>query len=96
METDFFLIPNVLQKKIFVKNFGNPCATVNFNRQRLFIEEGEDKISIKFQTHRKIRGVGSKYFSERKSTNYFTFNFKKKMFYSGTFSTKKRKLLEVV
>lgn len=89
----FFSDTQCFTEEDFVKNFGNPCATVNFNRQRLFIEEGDDKISIKFQTHRKIRGVGSKYFSERKSTNYLTFNFKKKMFYSGTFSTKKKKVI---
>jgi hypothetical protein len=89
----FFSDTQCFTEEDFVKNFGNPCATVNFNRQRLFIEEGDDKISIKFQTHRKSRGVGSKYFSERKSTNYFTFNFKKKMFYSGTFSTKKKKVI---
>ena len=89
----FFSDTQCFTEEDFVKNFGNPCATVNFNRQRLFIEEGDDKISIKFQTHRKSRGVGSKYFSERKSTNYLTFNFKKKMFYSGTFSTKKKKVI---
>ena len=77
----------------FVKHFGNPFASVHFNRQRLFIEEGDDKISIKCQTYLKKRSVGSKYFVERKVTNYFTFNFKKKMFYSGTFSTKKKKII---
>ena len=77
----------------FVKHFGNPFASVHFDRQRLFIEEGDDKISIKFQFYQKNRVVGSKYFVERKVTNYFTFNFKKKMFYSGTFSTKKKKII---
>ena len=77
----------------FVKHFGNPFASVNFDRQRIFIEEGDDKISVKFQTYQKSRRVGVKYFSERKVTNYITFNFKKKMFYSGTFSTKKKKII---
>ena len=77
----------------FVKHFGNPFASVHFNRQRLFIEEGDDKISIKCQTYLKKRTAGSRYFVERKVTNYFTFNFKKKMFYSGTFSTKKKKII---
>ena len=89
----FFSDTQFFTEEDFVKHFGNPCATVNFNRQRLFIEEGDDKISIKFQIHRKSRSVGSKYFLERKSTNYLTFNFKKKMFYSGTFSTKKKKVI---
>ena len=77
----------------FVKHFGNPLASVHFNRQRLFIEEGDDKISIKFQFYQKTRKVGGRYFTERKVTNYLTFNFKKKMFYSGTFSTKKKQVI---
>ena len=77
----------------FVKHFGNPFAAVHFDRKRLFIEESDDKISIKHQSHMKNRQVGGKYFTERKVTNYLTFNFKKKMFYSGTFSTKKKKII---
>jgi hypothetical protein len=77
----------------FVKHFGNPFADVHFDRKRLFIEEGDDKISIKYQFYTKDRKVGSRYFTERKVTNYFTFNFKKKMFYSGTFSTKKKQVI---
>jgi hypothetical protein len=77
----------------FVKHFGNPFASVHFDRQRLFIEEGDDKISIKFQYYIKNRKVGGKFFTERKVTNYLTFNFKKKMFYSGTFSTKKKQVI---
>ena len=77
----------------FVKHFGNPFASVHFDRQRLFIEEGDDKISIKFQYYIKNRKVGGRFFTERKVTNYLTFNFKKKMFYSGTFSTKKKQVI---
>lgn len=77
----------------FVKHFGNPFASVHFDRVRLFIEEGDDKISIKHQFHIKNRQVGGRYFTERKVTNYLTFNFKKKMFYSGTFSTKKKQII---
>ena len=77
----------------FVKHFGNPFADVHFDRKRLFIEEGDDKISVKYQVYVKDRRVGSKFFTERKVTKYFTFNFKKKMFYSGTFTTKKKKVI---
>jgi hypothetical protein len=77
----------------FVKHFGNPFADVHFDRKRLFIEESDDKISIKYQIHVKDRRVGSRYFTERKITQYLTFNFKKKMFYSGTFSTKKKQVI---
>jgi hypothetical protein len=77
----------------FVKHFGNPFADVHFDRKRLFIEESDDKISIKYQFYTKDRKVGVRYFTERKVTNYLTFNFKKKMFYSGTFSTKKKQII---
>jgi hypothetical protein len=77
----------------FVKHFGNPFADVHFDRKRLFIEECDDKISIKYQVHIKDRKVGGRFFTERKNTQYLTFNFKKKMFYSGTFSTKKKQVI---
>lgn len=89
----FFSDTQFYTEEDFVKHFGNPFADVHFDRKRLFIEEGDDKISIKYQIHVKDRRVGSRYFTERKVTNYFTFNFKKKMFYSGTFSTKKKQVI---
>ena len=89
----FFSDAQFYSEDDFVKHFGNPLASVHFNRQRLFIEEGDDKISIKFQFYQKTRKVGGRYFTERKVTNYLTFNFKKKMFYSGTFSTKKKQVI---
>jgi hypothetical protein len=89
----FFSDSQFYTEDAFVKHFGNPFASVHFDRQRLFIEEGDDKISIKFQYHIKNRQVGGRYFTERKVTQYLTFNFKKKMFYSGTFSTKKKKVI---
>ena len=89
----FFSDSQFYTEDAFVKHFGNPFASVHFDRQRLFIEEGDDKISIKFQYHIKNRQVGGRYFTERKVTQYLTFNFKKKMFYSGTFSTKKKQVI---
>ena len=89
----FFSDAQFYNEDAFVKHFGDPFASVHFDRQRLFIEEGDDKISIKFQFYRKTRKVGGRYFTERKVTNYLTFNFKKKMFYSGTFSTKKKQVI---
>ena len=74
----------------FVKHFGNPCASVSLLRYRFFVEESDEKISLKFQVYNKLRRVGGKYFIERKSTNYISFNFKTKLFYSGTFHTKKK------
>ena len=89
----FFSDTQFYTEEDFVKHFGNPFADVHFDRKRLFIEESDDKISIKYQIHVKDRRVGSRYFTERKVTQYLTFNFKKKMFYSGTFSTKKKKII---
>jgi hypothetical protein len=89
----FFSDSQFYTEDAFVEHFGNPFASVHFDRQRLFIEEGDDKISIKFQYHIKNRQVGGRFFTERKVTQYLTFNFKKKMFYSGTFSTKKKKVI---
>ena len=89
----FFSDVQIYTEDAFVEHFGNPFASVHFDRERLFIEESDDKISIKYQTYIKDRKVGGRFFIERKVTQYFTFNFKKKMFYSGTFSTKKKKVI---
>ena len=79
-----------LSEEDYVKNFGNIWAQVDFTRQRVFIEEGEDSISIKAQYYHKWRTVGKRFFVVRKHTNYITFNFKTKMFYSGTFKGKNK------
>ena len=103
--TNFFSFnPDYLQNKLgrfyydelylsedeFVKNFGNILSEVEFTRRRVFIEEGEDSISIKAQYYHKWRNVGKRYFVVRKQTNYLSFNFKTKMFYSGTFKGKNK------
>jgi len=96
--------PNYLQKKSgrfyydelylsedeFQKNYGNIFAELDFNRRRVFIEEGEDSISIKAQYYYRFRSVGKRYFVVRKNTHYISFNFKTKTFYSGTFKGKNK------
>ena len=89
----FFSDVQIYTEDAFVEHFGNPFASVHFDRERLFIEESDDKISVKYQTYIKDRKVGGRFFIERKVTQYLTFNFKKKMFYSGTFSTKKKQVI---
>ena len=86
----FYFDELFLSEEDFVKNFGNPWAQVDFTRQRVFIEEGEDSISIKAQYYHKWRVVGKKFFVVRKHTNYLSFNFKTKMFYTGTFKGKNK------
>jgi hypothetical protein len=79
-----------LDEESFVKYYGNPLASVNFIRRRVFIEEGDDKIAIKCQYYQSSRKVGSKFFVVRKITKFFTFSFKTKMFYFGTYTSKKK------
>jgi hypothetical protein len=47
----FFSDVQIYTEEDFVKHFGNPFASVHFDRQRLFIEESDDKISIKYQSY---------------------------------------------
>ena len=86
----FYTDTQLFSEDDFVKHYGNPCASVFRIRYRFFIEESENKISLKYQLYTKQRRVGGKFFVERKTTEYFSFNFKTKLFYSGTFITKKK------
>lgn len=87
---NFFYDETHLSEDEFVKNFGNKFAQVHFTRQRVFIEESENSISIKAQYYHKWRNVGQRFFVVRKNTNYVSFNFKTKMFYSGIFKGKNK------
>ena len=75
----------------YVTHYGNQLASVDFTRRRVFIEEGDDKISLKCQFYSSARRVGGKFFLVRKITRFLTFSFKTKLFYSGTYSSKKKK-----
>ena len=86
----FYTDTQLFSEDDFVKHYGNPCASVYRVRYRFFIEESENKISLKYQLYTKQRRVGGKFFVERKTTEYFSFNFKTKLFYSGTVITKKK------
>ncbi|NBU82536.1 MAG: hypothetical protein EBS55_12885, partial [Flavobacteriaceae bacterium] len=87
---NFFYDETYLSEDEFVKNFGNKFAQVHFTRQRVFIEESENSISLKAQYYHKWRNVGQRFFVVRKNTHYFSFNFKTKMFYSGVFKGKNK------
>ena len=75
----------------YVTHYGNQLASVDFTRRRVFIEEGDDKISLKCQFYSSARRVGGKFFLVRKITRFLTFSFKTKLFYSGLYSSKKKK-----
>ncbi len=80
-----------LDEDNYVTHYGNQLASVDFARRRVFIEESEDKISLKYQYYSSTRRVGGKFFLVRKVTRFLTFSFKTKLFYSGTYSSKKKK-----
>ena len=77
----------------YQNNYGNVLAQVSLNRQRLFIEEGDNSISLKCQYYSRYRILSKKYFVVRKTTYFLSFNFKTKIFYAGVFQGKnKRKI----
>jgi len=82
-----------LNEDDYIKNYANTDTEVRFDRRRIFIEESQDKISIKSQEYHSDRRVGKKFFRVRKITNYLTFNYKTKIFYVGVFITKKKKVV---
>jgi hypothetical protein len=82
-----------LNEDDYIKNYSNTDTEVRFDRRRIFIEESQDKISIKSQEYYSDRRVGKKFFRVRKITNYLTFNYKTKIFYVGVFITKKKKVV---
>lgn len=79
-----------LDEDNFLKNYANTLSSVNFARRRVFIEESDDKIALKYQTYSSSRRVGGKFFLVRKTTRFLTFNFKSRLFYGGTYSSKKK------
>lgn len=75
----------------FVKNYGNPFATPIMCKKTLVIEENESKIALKLYTYRSSRDQGKKYYKVRRVIDYLTFNFKRKLFYSGFLNLKKKR-----
>ena len=75
----------------FVKNYGNPLASTFMVKRTLVIEENESKIALKVYTYVSSRDVGKKFFKVRRVIDYLTFNFKRKLFYSGTLNLKKKR-----
>jgi len=77
----------------FLKNYGNPFAAPRMIRKTLVIEENENKIALKLYTYSSSREEGKKYFKVRRTIDYLTFNFKRKLFYSGTLNLKRKKTI---
>lgn len=68
----------------FVKNFGNPLASVFRNKQMLLVEKYENKISLKFFINQKSRSVGKVWFKETKDLHYLTVNVESGDVYFGS------------
>lgn len=83
-----------LDESDYEKNYGNIFSEVNLQRSRIFVEEGENSISLKGQYYSRFRHVGQKYFVVRKSTYYVSFNYKTKIFYTGVFRGKNKQKIK--
>lgn len=77
-------------EETFVSNYGNLFASVDVKEKTLIISETDDKVSLKINTYYSSRSVTKRYFRVRREITYLTFNFKKKIFYSGTLNLKKK------
>jgi len=74
----------------YLKNYSNLLTSCYLNRHLYVIEENEEKIALKVFTYRNYREVGKRYFKTRKTITYLTFNFKRKLFYSGEAQFKRK------
>jgi hypothetical protein len=75
----------------YVKNYSNPLSSILLRSESIFIDETEDKISLKYKTYVRNRRLGKKFFRVRKVTKFLTFSFKNKMFYFGEITSKSKK-----
>ena len=80
-------------EETYVKNYGNPLAACFLSRTLFVLEENEEKISFKVFKYRSGRDVGKKYFKVRKQIYFLTFNYKKKLFYTGESKFKRKQNL---
>lgn len=67
----------------FLKNYGNPLATVEMVRTSIYVEHYDSKTVIKVFQYGKSRNKGSKFFKKSTSLRYIGFNSKTNTFYSG-------------
>lgn len=67
----------------FLKNYGNPLATVEMIRTSIYVEYYDSKTVIKVFQYVKSRDKGSKFFKKSTSLRYIGFNTKTNTFYSG-------------
>jgi len=80
-------------EETYVKNYGNTLTETHLKRILFVLEENEEKISFKVFRYVSMRGVGKKYFKVRKQIYFLTFNYKKKLFYTGESKFKRKQNL---
>ena len=74
----------------YLKNYSNLLTSCYLNRHLYVIEENDDKIALKVFNYRNNREVGKRYFKTRKTIYYLTFNYKRKLFYTGEAAFKRK------
>lgn len=79
-------------EKEFLENYGNLFARSFMSRSTVVIDENDDKISLKLYRYESTKRAGKRYRAVRRSTSYLTFNYKKKVFYTGIVHKKKKKM----
>ena len=77
-------------EEVYLKNYSNLLTSCYLNRNLYVIEENDDKIALKVFNYRNYREVGKRYFKTRKTIYYLTFNYKRKLFYTGEAAFKRK------
>jgi hypothetical protein len=77
-------------EEVYLKNYSNLLTSCYLNRNLYVIEENDDKIALKVFNYRNNREVGKRYFKTRKTIYYLTFNYKRKLFYTGEAAFKRK------
>jgi hypothetical protein len=77
-------------EEVYLKNYSNLLTGCYLNRNLYVIEENDDKIALKVFNYRNYREVGKRYFKTRKTIYYLTFNYKRKLFYTGEAAFKRK------
>lgn len=93
---DFYIQQN--DESTYVKNYGNPLASVTMNRTTIIIEKYDGKVAFKLFNYHLNREVGKPYFKKATSVQYIGFNTKDNSFYKGRINNyhKKRKVTKTM
>lgn len=82
----------------YKKNYANPFSSVHHNRIIVSVTKNDEKVSLKFYSYLRSRGVGKVYFKKETRMRYLTYNFKTNALYDGFITNyhKKRKFVKKV